>query len=111
MRVLTYIYNSETADDHVSWVLDQLDDRDETIEYTDIRASNDPNGARREAMLTIGQATRVGGKPSGVFDDDGNPTFSAGVMITEQTTGRRDLRIGTEAVEALQSEGNPTDTE
>lgn len=110
MRVLTYIYNSESADDHVAWVLDQLEDREETIAYNDIRTSDDPDGARREAMLTIGQATRVGGKPSGVFDDDGTPTFAAGAMITEQATGRRDLHIGMDAVEVLQSEGKGTDT-
>lgn len=111
MRVLTYIYNSETTDDRVAWVLEQLDDREETIEYTDIGASDDPDGARREAMLAIGQATRVGKKPSGVFDDDGNPDFSAGAMITEEATGRRALHIGADSVKVLQSEEKQTDIE
>lgn len=111
MHVSTYIYDSETADDHVARVLERLEDRDETVEHIDLGAAADRDSARREAMLAIGQATRVGGKPSGVFDEDGNPDFSAGAMITEESTGRRELHIGPEAVEVLRSGGaGPTDT-
>lgn len=108
MRVLTYIYNSETADGPVERVLDRLAERDEPIEYNDISAAADRDAALREALLTVGQAVRIGGKPSGVFDKDGDPDFSAGVMITEDATGRRDLHIGAEAFEALRPDGEPS---
>lgn len=105
MRILHYIYNSEKADDHVENVLERLKDRSEAIEYNDISAANDRDPAHREALLTIGQAVRIGGKPNDIFDDDGDPDFSAGVLITEDTTGRRELKVGVETLEALQSEG------
>lgn len=105
MRVLTYIYNSETADEPVERVLDRLEDRDAPIDYNDISAAADRDAALREALLTVGQAVRIGGKPSGVFDEEGDPDFSPGVMITEATTGRRGLHIGMEALEALQPDG------
>lgn len=112
MQVLTYIYDTETADDHVAWVLDRLETRYESVEYIDLGIADDRDDARREAMLAIGQATRVGGKPSGVFDEDGNPDFSSGAVITEEPTGRRKLHIGTEVVQVLQSEDTwPTDSE
>jgi hypothetical protein len=52
-------------------------------------------------MLVIGESTRVGSKPEEIFDDAGNPDFSMGVLITEQETGRRDIHIGDEMLEAL----------
>lgn len=105
MRILNYIYNSEKAGSHVECVLEQLKDRSERIEYNDISAADDRDAAHREALLTVGQAVRIGGKPNEIFDEDGVPDFSAGVMITEDATGRRELKSGAEALEALQSEG------
>lgn len=104
MHVLRYLYNSGTADEHVERALDRLADREEAVEYTDVGAADDPDAARREAMLAVGQAVRIGGKPSGVFDEDGDPDFSAGAMIVEAETGRRTLHVGRDALEALRSE-------
>lgn len=105
MRILNYIYNSEIAGDHVECVLERLKDRSETIEYNDISAADNRDAAHREALLTVGQTVRIGGKPNEIFDEDGDPDFSTGVMITEDTTGRRELEVGAEALEALRSEG------
>lgn len=101
MRVLRYIYDSRTADPAVERVLDRLADRDEAVERTDIGTAADPDDARRDALLAVGDATRIGRKPSGLFDGDGRPDFSAGALIVEAPTGRRDLHVGEAAVEAL----------
>lgn len=106
MRVLRYIYDSETADPPVQRVLDRIAARDEAVERLDVATADDPAGARREALLAVGEATRIGRKPSGLFDDDGTPDFSAGALITEEPTGRRDLHVGREAVEALRADGD-----
>lgn len=106
MRAVTYIYDGERAADHVGRVRALLADREEDVECTDVSAAADREAALRDAMLTVGDAVRVGGKPDGVFDEAGNPDFSAGVLITEAATGRRDLHVGTAALDALrESEG------
>jgi hypothetical protein len=102
MRVVAYLYNSETGIDAVEQVLAALADREEDIEHIDIGTADDPSAARREAMLRVGAATRIGGKPDAIFDDDGTPDFAAGALITEAPTGRRELHIGTDAVAALE---------
>lgn len=109
MRVLQYVYNSETADPAVDRVLERLEGRDETVEHIDVGTAADPADARREAMLAVGAATRVGRKPSELYDADGRPDFSAGALITEEPTGRRDLHVGEEAVEALRNAEAPAD--
>jgi hypothetical protein len=97
MGVLTFIYNSDRTSAAVDQALARLEDREEPIEYID----TGDDGSEREAMLVIGESTRVGSKPDAIFDDAGNPDFSMGVLITEQETGRRDIHIGDEMLEAF----------
>jgi len=100
MRVVTYVYDSATAESHVEQVLAALDERDESVERLDIDG-DDRENTLREAMLTVRDAVRIGTSPEGIYDDDGRPDFSAGAMITEQPTGRRELHVGTDALDAL----------
>jgi hypothetical protein len=100
MRVVTYVYDSATAESHVEQVLAALDERDESVERLDIDG-DDRENTLREAMLTVRDAVRIGTSPEGIYDDDGRPDFSAGAMITEQPTGRRELHVGADALDAL----------
>ncbi|WP_222920070.1 hypothetical protein [Natrinema sp. SYSU A 869] len=104
MRVQSYIYNSETAAEHVETVLERLSDRDESIDYLDIAAADDRDDAIREAMLTVRESVRIGTNPDEIYDEDGNPDFSAGVLVTKAPTGRRTLTIGADALEELDDE-------
>jgi hypothetical protein len=104
MKIISYLYNSEADSEPVEAVLTRLDDRQEAIEMIDIADASNPDDARRDAMLRVGEATRIGSKPDGVFDASGTPDFSRGVLITEADTGRRSLHVGTDAVEALQGD-------
>jgi hypothetical protein len=104
MRVLTYVYDSATAETHVERVLDCLDERPEEVERHDVAASQSREDGIREAMLTVRSAVRVGTNPEGIYDDDGRPDFSAGAMITEAETGRRTLYVGADALDALESD-------
>lgn len=106
MRVRTYIYNSETAADPVEAVLERLDERDESIDRQDVAAADDRTDALREAMLTVRESVRIGENPDGIYDEDGNPDFSSGVLVTEAATGRRNLYVGRDALEALDSESD-----
>jgi hypothetical protein len=101
MEVVAYLYNSDTCSDTVQTVLERLEDREATVERIDIATASDPANARREAMLMVGTATRVGPKPDAIFDHDGNPSFPTGVLITEEATGRRNLHVGDEALDVL----------
>lgn len=103
MRVEHYIYNSETEGEHVQAVLDRLSEREEPIEYHDVAAAEDRRDGLREAMLTLRNAVRIGTNPEEIYDAAGKPDFSMGVLITEQSTGRRTLHFGTEALDALDS--------
>lgn len=87
---------------HVSKVLSLLEDRSEPVDTLDIAVIEDTQVAHREAILTIKQAIRIGSVPEELFDDDGDPDFSPGVLIAERSTGRRSLHIGGEALEVLQ---------
>lgn len=97
MDVLAFIYNSDRTNAAVDQALPRLKDREESIEYIDTGSDD----SEREAMLIVGESTRVGSKPEEIFDDAGNPDFSMGVLITEQETGRRDIHIGDEMLEVL----------
>jgi hypothetical protein len=108
MDVLAYIYDSRASSDTVAAVLARLRDRGEAIEYTDLGTADDVSAARRDALLTIGEATRIGSKPDELFDDDGEPDLSPGVLLTEAATGRRELHIGDEALDALRDDGETT---
>ncbi len=103
MRVVTYIHDSRDTPAHVRAVLEHIGTREETPEVRDIDAAEDRADALRDAMLETRSAVRVGENPDGIYDDEGNPDFSAGVLITQQPTGRRELHVGREALEALES--------
>lgn len=103
MLVRHYIYNSETGDAHVDVVLDRIAEREESVELHDVAAADDRRDGLRDATLTLRNAVRIGKNPEEVYDADGNPDFSAGVLITEEPTGRRHLHIGEDALEALEA--------
>ena len=106
MRVRTYIYDGETAADHVERVRDRLRERDDEIELLDVAAAENRADAVREAMFAIRESVRIGSPPDEIYDENGTPEFSAGVLITEKPTGRRGLHVGRDALEALESDGN-----
>lgn len=104
MRAREYIYDSDTAGPHVDAVLDRLDERDESVEYVDVAAADDRRDGLREAMLTLRESIRIGSNPDEIYDEDGNPDFSTGVLVTEAETGRRSLHVGEEALDVLGSD-------
>jgi ribonucleotide monophosphatase NagD (HAD superfamily) len=106
MRVLTYVYDSATAQSHVSAVLDRLDERAESVDRLDVATRDDREDGIREAMLTVRDAVRIGTNPDGIYDEDGRPDFSAGAMITQASTGRRTLYVGTDALDALDEDAD-----
>jgi len=106
MRVRSYIYNSAVAPDHVEAVLDRLADREESVEYVDVADADDPDGARREAMLTLRESIRIGENPDDIYGDDGKPDFATGVLVTEAPTGRRSLHVGANALDAVDENGD-----
>lgn len=99
-----YIYNSETGDAHVEAVLDRLADREESIELHDVAAAEQRQDGLRDATLTLRNAVRIGRNPEKIYDADGHPDFSAGVLVTEESTGRRRLHIGEEALAVLEGD-------
>jgi hypothetical protein len=105
MRVRSYVYDSAERGSHVDAVLERVERREESVDCLDVAAAEDRAGARREAMLTVKSAVRIGSPPAALFDEDGRPDFSAGALITEEATGRRSLHVGTAALEALDGEG------
>lgn len=100
MEVLTLCHDSERATATGRAVAEAVDARPEEPGVVDL-GGGDRADARREAMLTVGEATRIGTKPDAVFDEDGNPDFSDGVIVTEDERGRRELHVGVDALEAL----------
>lgn len=97
MKTIAFIYDSGEMGPTVDAVLTWLKDRQEPVNRIDVAT----DGNVREAMLLLGESTRIGPKPDAVFDDDGNPDFSDGVLITEQETGRRTVRIGDDMLEVV----------
>lgn len=97
MRVRAYLYNSESAAEHVQAVLDRVTER-EGVELVDVGEGDD---ARREAMFALRESVRVGDNPEDIYGDDGTPEFATGVLVTEDVTGRRSLHVGREALEAV----------
>lgn len=104
MRVRSYVYDSRDPPPHVEKAIVLIDDRDEEPDLLDVAAGDDPKDARREAMLTVKNAVRIGSTPDELFGEDGRPDFSAGTLITEAETGRRSLHVGEAALEALEEE-------
>lgn len=105
MRVRSYVYDSAERGPHVDAVLERVDGREESVDRLDVAAAQDRADARREAMLTVKSAVRIGSPPAALFDEDGRPDFSAGALIAEEATGRRSLYVGADALEALREEG------
>lgn len=101
MRVVEFLFDSEAATATGRQVSTLVGERPETVETTDLGTATGRDDARREAMLSVGAATRIGSKPDALFDDEGDPDFSAGAIIVEEETGRRDLYVGERAVEIL----------
>jgi len=101
MRVRSYVYDSADPASHVDAVLAELDAREEDAEVVDVSGG----ATRRDAMLTVKEAVRVGSPPDVLFDEDGRPDFSAGALVTEAETGRRTLHVGSDALAALRDEG------
>jgi len=100
VRAIAYVYDGDSAGPTVESVLDRLAERPEQPRVVDT-AAGDPADARREAMLVVRGAVRVGTTPDELFDEAGDPDFSAGALVTEAETGRRRLHVGDAALEAL----------
>jgi hypothetical protein len=101
MRVLTYVYDSRNADPHVEEVLAALEGREESVDRIDVAAFEDRADAIRKATLAVKSGVGIGTTPDALFDQDGDPDFSPGALITEAETGRRRLHVGTDALDAL----------
>lgn len=100
MRVIEFLYDSERASETGERLAERIDSRPDDVETVDL-GSGDRADARREAMLSVGEATRIGTKPDELFDESGDPDFSEGVVITEDERGRRELTIGADALDLL----------
>ena len=101
MRALTYVYDSENVPEEVDTTLDELDAREASADRVDVAAFEDRDDALREATLAVKSGVGIGSIPDDLFDDDGNPDFSPGALITEADTGRRRLHVGADALDAL----------
>jgi hypothetical protein len=106
VRVKEYVYDSGASPGgtHVERILERLADREEPVEYNDV-AEGDREAAVREAMFSIRETVRIGDNPDGIYDEEGDLDFSAGVLITEEATGRRGLDVGESALETLREDG------
>lgn len=101
MRARRYIYDSANASEHVPEVIDRLEAREESVEYLDVAAIEDPADALREATLAVKEGVGIGTIPEELFDAGGAPDFSTGALVTEAETGRRSLHVGTAALDVL----------
>lgn len=104
MRAVSYVYDSKTLPTHVRSCLAELEKREDDPELIDVEAADNREDGRREAMLTVKNAVRIGSTPDELFDEAGSPDFSVGALITEADTGRRTLHIGADALDALRTE-------
>lgn len=104
MRVLAFVYDSAEPTDHVDGVLNRLDDRPEDIDYVDVAAAETAADGQREGMLTIKNAVGIGTPPAELYGEDKTPDLTVGALITEESTGRRSLHVGEEALDVLENE-------
>ncbi|WP_128226053.1 hypothetical protein [Halobacteriaceae bacterium SHR40] len=104
MRVVSYVYDSKVLPTHVRETLTELSNCDDDPELIDVDGADSREDGRRNAMLTVKNAVRIGSTPGELFDDDGQPDFSVGALITEADTGRRTLHIGSDALDALRDD-------
>jgi len=100
MRVIELLHDSERASETGRAVANHVYDRPEAVEEVDL-GTGERADARRGAMLSVGNATRIGGKPDEIFDESGRPDFSDAAIVTEDERGRRDLHIGEAALAVL----------
>jgi len=100
MRVRAFIYNSGAATERIERLRELLADREESVEFHDL-GTGEAEDARREAMLTLRESMRIGENPAGIYGEDGTPDFAAGVLITENEVGRREIHVGSDAVDVL----------
>ena len=103
MRVLELLYDSARASETGQRVVDRVRERPESVETVDL-GTGSREDARREAMLSVGAATRIGSKPEALFDDSGDPDFADAAIVTEDERGRRELHVGEAAIDALGEE-------
>jgi hypothetical protein len=103
MRVIELLYDSARASDTGQRVAECVRERPESVDTVDL-GTGSRDDARREAMLSVGAATRIGGKPDALFDADGNPDFADAAIVTEDERGRRELHVGESAIEVLTGE-------
>jgi hypothetical protein len=103
MRVLELLYDSARANETGQRVADRVRERPESVETVDL-GTGSREDARREAMLSVGAATRIGSKPESLFDDSGDPDFADAAIVTEDERGRRELHVGEAALGALDGE-------
>lgn len=101
MRAVSYVYDSKAIPTHVRQCLAELERREEDPELIDVDAEDSREDGRRNAMLTVKNAVRIGSPPDELFAD-GQPDFTVGALITEADTGRRTLHIGSDALDALE---------
>jgi hypothetical protein len=101
MRVIELLHDSERASETGRAIVDRVHERPEAVEEIDL-GTGERADARREAMLSVGEATRIGGKPDAIFDEAGTPDFADGAIVTEDERGRRELHVGEDALDALQ---------
>lgn len=105
VRVHTYVYDGAATPPHVEAVLERLAERPESVDLVDVDDHETRRDGRREAMLAVKAAVRVGSAPDALFGEDGRPDFSTGALVTEAETGRRSLHVGPDALAALQDAG------
>jgi hypothetical protein len=103
MEVIELLWDSAEASETGERVATRVRERPETVETVDLGTGNRAD-ARREAMLSVGAATRIGSKPAALFDDSGDPDFSDAAIVTEDDRGRRELHVGEAALAALDGE-------
>ncbi len=100
MQVIELLHDTERASETGQAVAERVRDRSETVTEVDL-GTGDRADARRAAMLSVGNATRIGGKPDEIFDENGDPDFSDAAIVTEDERGRRELHVGEDALAAL----------
>lgn len=101
MRIVAFVYDSTDPPTHVQSVLERLAGIDTDAEVIDAAS---PEDGYREAVLAVKEGVGIGSIPEELFDADGTPDFSAGALITEAPTGRRELHVGAATIEALRAE-------
>lgn len=105
MQLRSYVYDGDAPAPHVQAVLAAISSREESVDVQDVAAADDRQAALRDAVLTVRESMRIGSNPPGIYDDQGNLDFSAGVLIIERETGRREVHVGRDALEVLEDEG------